>query len=350
MSNPYEALPEKAFWRTAISKISPFDLSDLWSPRWAISPSTRIATFGSCFAQHFGAALRERKFSWIDAEQAPSTLPKQIRGSFGYELFSARTGNIYTVRQLRQWVEWAIRPETMPAEYWEGDGRIYDPFRPSIEPDGFVSVEEMMALRSSTLRSISEIIGTAEMLVFTLGLTESWINSAYGYHYQSCPGTVAGQFSPSRHHFHNATFAEMTEDLMTIRDLIMSVNPGIKILLTVSPVPLTATASGQHALTATTHSKSLLRAVAGQFATSSDAVNYFPSYEMITGVPFRSMFFEPNLRNVNPAGVDFVMRNFFAAIDPAPHYPSNSVQEAPHYPAADPVCDDAKLEMYVANR
>ncbi|MDY7522582.1 GSCFA domain-containing protein [Sphingomonas sp. 10B4] len=349
MANPYEALPDQAFWRTAISGRSPFDVSDLWSPRWPISASTRIATFGSCFAQHFGNALRARNYCWVDAEQPPATFPSHLRATFGYGMFSARTGNIYTTRQLRQWVEWSLRPAAMPTEYWDYAGRIYDPFRPSIEPNGFASAEEMMALRATTLHSIAAILRTADVLVFTLGLTEGWVNGEHGYHYQSCPGTVAGRFSPGLHHFHNASFAEMVDDLVATRDLIATVNPAIKILLTVSPVPLTATASGRHVLAATTHSKSLLRAVAAQFAASNGAVDYFPSYEMITGAPFRSMFFEPNLRNVNPVGVDFVMRNFFAALDPEQHDLQRDVPEGASI-VADALCDDAKLEMYGATR
>jgi hypothetical protein len=87
----------------------------------------------------------------------------------------------------------------------------------------------------------------------------------------------------------------------------------LRILLTVSPVPLTATATNQHVLSATSYSKSVLRAVSGDLAQSDDAVDYFPSYEIITNQAARSAFYDHNLRSVRNAGVQTVMRTFLEA-------------------------------------
>ena len=94
-------------------------------------------------------------------------------------------------------------------------------------------------------------------------------------------------------------------------NLCRKTNPKIRFLLTASPVPLTATMSGNHVLVATTESKSILRAVAGNLKSKFDFVDYFSSYEIITSTAYRSVFFEPNLRSVNLNGVNFVMDNFF---------------------------------------
>ena len=75
--------------------------------------------------------------------------------------------------------------------------------------------------------------------------------------------------------------------------LMRSANRGLRFLLTVSPVPLTATNSGNHVLVATVDSKSRLRAVAGQLARTVSRVDYFPSYEIISAPPFRGSFFRP---------------------------------------------------------
>jgi hypothetical protein len=40
-------------------------------------------------------------------------------------------------------------------------------------------------------------------------------------------------------------------------------------------------------------------------------VDYFPSYEIIASHPMRAIFFEADMRNVSPSGVDFVMAQFF---------------------------------------
>ena len=93
----------------------------------------------------------------------------------------------------------------------------------------------------------------------------------------------------------------------------MSKNPAMKFLFTVSPVPLTATATQDHVLSATVYSKSVLRAVCGELRSKYANVDYFPSYEMVASHPMRAMYFMSNLRAVAPEGVGHVMNTFFAA-------------------------------------
>ena len=81
-------------------------------------------------------------------------------------------------------------------------------------------------------------------------------------------------------------------------------------LLTVSPVPLIATISDRHVLTATTYSKSVLRVAAEQATATIDAVDYFPSYEVITGQHNGHRHLAEDLRSVRPEGVAEVMSIF----------------------------------------
>ena len=315
MSNPYEKLPERAFWRPAVAEKYPLDINSLWTPKHELLPDDAVATAGSCFAQHIGRALRRRGYNWFDAEPAPSLFDKRTKKDFNYGVFSFRTGNIYTAAALRQWIYWALDKETPPAELWEKEGRYFDPFRPNIEPNGFSSVNELKDSRNSVLHAIRKVITETDFFVFTLGLTEAWFNREHGHVYAMCPGTLAGRFDPELHEFQNYGFREIEQCLRDCFDTMKSVNPELRFMLTVSPVPLTATASGEHVLAATTYSKSVLRAVAGQLCRERADVDYFPSFEIITGTPFRSMFYEANLRSVSPDGVDFVMDSFFACME-----------------------------------
>lgn len=308
---PYENLPPDRFWRLAVAEREPLQISELWTPKFQIAKADRIVTAGSCFAQHIGRALAARGYHWLDAEPAPARLPEAARGRFHYGTFSFRTGNIYTTNMLAQWLEWGFGHSTPPDDLWEREGRFFDPFRPAVEPGGFVSREEALASRAVTLAAIRRAVTEADVFVFTLGLTESWQHSRSGVEYAICPGTVAGKFRPRFHRFvnhgHDAVLARMQDALALLR----AANPGLRVLLTVSPVPLTATASGAHVLAATSYSKSVLRAVAGTVA-EEEGVDYFPSYEIIAGQPFRGMFYAGNLRSVLPEGVGFVMDSFFA--------------------------------------
>ena len=314
MTNPYRKLPPAAFWRTAVAERRPRNISDLWSPKYPINKSDRIATFGSCFAQHMSRSLVMRNYDWFDAEQ-PHHAEHERNHNRGYGIFSARTGNIYTAAALRQWVAWSIAEKSPPDEVWEIDGRYYDPFRPTIEPSGFSSQTDLFASRGATLRAFRDVIERANLFIFTLGLTEAWIHRE-GYTYAVCPGTGhGGQFDPAKHSFKNFDYSEIVSDMEAILAIFRQLNGNIRILLTVSPVPLTATASGKHVLVATTHSKSILRAVAGHLSETHSSVDYFPSYEIITGTPFRARSYESNLRTVTQEGVDFVMQHFFEALN-----------------------------------
>jgi hypothetical protein len=101
-------------------------------------------------------------------------------------------------------------------------------------------------------------------------------------------------------------------------------------------------------LVATTYSKATLRSVAGEVAGNDAMVDYFPSYEIITASPMRSMFFEPNLRSVNAAGVDLVMRHFFQQHgrigEPLREVRAKKVNLSPD----DVACDEGRLEKWVS--
>jgi len=262
-------------------------------------------------SQHIGHALRDRGFKWLIMEQGPRELSPSSARKFNYGVFSARTGNIYTVSLLKQWVDWATKEVEVPHEVWENNGRFYDPFRPNIEPNGFSSKDEVCRSRAVTIGAFRACLKKADIFVFTLGLTESWHNIEHGYEYPLCPGTVAGEFDETKHAFVNQEFPFILKTLGEVIRKIATLNPKLRFILTVSPVPLTATMSGNHVLLATTESKSTLRAVAGTLCRRSDIVDYFPSLEIISGTPFRGSFFAPNQRSVNAAGVESVMNSLF---------------------------------------
>ncbi|MBF9058680.1 GSCFA family protein [Rhodobacterales bacterium HKCCSP123] len=314
--HPYTHLPKRAFWSPAVAAPHMLDISGLWGSPFQITPRDRIVTYGSCFAQHFSRALTARGYCWHDEEPAPEGLAPETARLLNFGVFSARTGNIYTASLLHQWVDWATAERTPPDLSWEQDGRVHDPFRPAVEPGGFASPQEMLASRRGTLEAFRRSILACNVLVFTLGLTESWHDTGLGVEFPVCPGTLAGRFDPDRHVFRNGDYPSVHRDLAQAIEKIRAARNGRgpRVILTVSPVPLAATASGEHVLVASSGSKAILRAVAGQVARDLKHVAYFPSYEIISAPPYRANFFEPDLRGVNRSGIDHVMTQFFAGL------------------------------------
>jgi hypothetical protein len=337
MSHPYARLSSRAFWKSA-----GLEIAELYRPKFPITTQTKIAAAGSCFAQHISREFKQRGCAFIDLEPPPRLLPQERWHEFGYDLYSARYGNIYSIRQLLQLVRRAFGEIAPQDAVWEQNGRFYDPYRPAIEPGGFESRDELAVLNDWLMQAVRRIVETCDVFVFTFGLTESWV-ATDGFVYPMCPGTVAGTFDPTRHRFCNFTHAAILQDAETFISLVRARNPAAKFLLTVSPVPLAATASEQHVLLATVYSKSVLRAVCGELQ-SRDYVDYFPSYEMAAAHPFKARFFETNMRSVSADGVSQIMNAFFT---------SHGIATSEHKEQAKPeevdtVCEEVVLEAFAS--
>jgi hypothetical protein len=229
-------------------------------------------------------------------------------------MYSARYGNIYTVRQLLQLTQ-EVAGEWTPQNYiWEKNGKFYDALRPAVEPEGLDSAEEVVEHRQFHISRVKELFESLDLFIFTLGLTEMWVHKESGTVYPTCPGTLVGEFDDNLYEFKNAQFGEIVKDFNEFQNALKKIRSEkpFKVLLTVSPVPLTATASGKHVLMSTVYSKSTLRSVAGQLSTNQGHVDYFPSYEIVTNPRMHSTAFADNLRSVRDESVEVVMRHFFS--------------------------------------
>lgn len=312
ISNPYKLQPESAFWKASVGARHYADIENLWQPM-PMRKTDRIATAGSCFAQHIGNNLAMRGARWMDMEPAPPLFNSASEArKWGFGVFSCRYGNIYTTRQLIQLFDEA-HGNRIPSELvWEKHGRFFDALRPSVDCVGQETPESVLSLRKLHLAAVKRMFAELDVFVFTLGLTEGWESVTDSTMFPMAPGIAAGNYDPSKYQFHNLRYAEVRADLKTFRERLLAVNPKARILLTVSPVPLAATASNNHVMVATVYSKSVLRAVAGELSEDYSDVYYFPSFEIINAHPSRGMFFDPDLRNVNLFGVNFVMKHFFS--------------------------------------
>lgn len=350
MPHPYAELPPRAFWKTAVAQADRSLFPGLVAPRFPILPDTRVATAGSCFAQHIARALRGAGCLVLDAEAPPEAMAPDVAERFGYGLFSGRYGNIYTARQLRQLLdEIAAGAGPDPLCVWRRGAGFVDAFRPTVEPEGLADPAEVLLHRDYHLERTAQMLRQADVLVFTLGLTETWADRAGGRVFPVCPGVAGGAFDPSRHAFCNFTTAEVVDDLHAVRAALHRFNPGMRLLLTVSPVPLTATASGEHVMVATVRSKSVLRAAAAEFVAAVPDADYFPSYEIITQPASGGPWFTPDMRQVSAAGVEKVMAIFLAAhglsgrAAPPVAGPQDGADEGE---ADDVVCDELLLQAF----
>lgn len=313
LTNPYKTRPAHNFWARAVARPAPGDVAPGAGLRPVIGPETRVATAGSCFAQHVARAMVSDGLTYYVAEPAPQGMEAQLAQARGYGLFSARYGNIYSTRQLLQLIRRAYGSFTPSQTAWQTPEGFIDPFRPNIG-ETFESVAALEAARAAHLAQVREMFETLDVFVFTLGLTEGWVDRRCGAAYPVTPGAVTRQADPADFAFENADYPQIRRELTEFLGELARVNPAAQVILTVSPVPLIATYGEDDVLSATTYSKSVLRAVAGDMARDFAAVQYFPSYEIITGAYNRGAYFEPDLRGIRPEGVAHVMGVFRRAL------------------------------------
>ncbi len=349
MTHPYAAAAPRRLWRKAVAAPG-FDTDPAVDFPFRIAPDDKVVAAGSCFAQHISRRLQEGGFTFLVTEPAHPILPPAVAEAFHYGRFSARYGNLYTARQLLQLLRRAYGRFTPQEDVWEAEGGFIDPFRPQIQPGGFATAREFAADRAQHFAAVREAFETMDVLVFTLGLTESWESAPDGAVFPACPGTAGGTFDAARHRFRNHTVTEVADDLTAFLSELRAVNARAKVVLTVSPVPLVATAGDGHVLTATTYSKSVLRVAAGMVAQEVPDVAYFPSYEVITGPQARGRYFAEDLRSVTEEGVDRVMTLFFrhattgGAPEPAAPGPAADTFLRDMRGAVDALCDEERLD------
>lgn len=310
MTHPYRGLPSWHFWSRAVAYPGLPDVDPVIDAPFRIDRTHRVATMGSCFAQHLSRFLVNSGLGYFVAEDG-ADLPVHERVRRGFGVFSARYGNVYTTRQAVQLFDRAFDRRPSHAGAWlRGDGRFVDPYRPQAEPDGFLDEAAVDGDRAAHLAAVRRVFTDCDVLVLTLGLTEGWVDTRTGDVYPVVPGSAGGSYDQERHLFVNFGVGDVVDDLLAFLDRVHEVNPAARVLLTVSPVPLIATFSDQHVLSATTYSKSVLRVAAAEAEAQRPFAHYFPSYEIITGPPAGNTYFRPDLRSVSDDGVAHVMRVF----------------------------------------
>ena len=349
MSSPYENLPARAFWRSTVGRTDAAALAQLYSPKVELTRQTPLMTVGSCFARHIHQALTRDGWNVLQGEDMLAHMPEKLCHQYGYNLFSARYGNIYTARQFRQLVAHALEGDTAPSPVWQRDGRYFDALRPTVEPEGLDHPDDVRHARLEHLRAVKMVLHEAKSIILTLGLTECWLDVTTGLALPTAPGHIAGDYDPATVQFHNFTQSDVLADLRATRDLLRKADIKARFVLTVSPVPLVATASGHHVGPASTYSKSVLRAACGELQAQDADFDYFPAYEIVSTPIAGGPYFALDGRQPTPQGIETALACFALSHgEQVPGLNNNAdMREMPHQAdTTDAQCEQILLEAF----
>jgi len=308
--HPYKRLPDRNFWARAVANVPWQDMFKHERAKFIIGRDEVVSSAGSCFAQRIAQQFHKLGYNFPNFEPPHPLMSPEDAQSFGYTTASARLGNVYTVRELRQIVEqvfalteckFIIRPNR--------DDRWVDLLRPGVQKIGFGSYEEAFADRLHHMLRVRDMFMASNVFVFTLGLTECWIDDSgtvFGIH----PEVALGHETDVQVSRLNLDYEACLRDLNFVITQLRSVNPTLKFVFTVSPVALAATHQDRHVLLSTSYSKSVLRAVAGKVCDEHDFADYFMSYEIFNAAQSFGQYLSEDLRDISPRGLGTVMDTF----------------------------------------
>ena len=274
-------------------------------PKFKLCREDKFYAIGSCFARGIEEALAAQNV--IVESAAPEFVKLQPATREASGLGFTNKYNTYSIlNELR----WALDPE---AEF-PRDSIVpltkttwYDPHtNPTLE---FVDLEETLQ-RRALMQAVTKRISDCRGVIITLGLAEVWRDAKANVFVNRTPIPSLFKSDPDRYEFQLSNFAENWANLEATYELLTRYgHPDFHIIVTVSPVPLMNTFSTMDIVVANAWAKSLLRAVAQQWAMAHPNVDYFPSYEIVQSSD-RPAVWEKDLRHVRGATVQQIMELF----------------------------------------
>ena len=242
-----------------------------------MSRKDSLFAMGSCFARGIENAMLGKKFNVLSAATEFDSFELAVPGVTGRGFM-----NKYSTHSIRHELEWALDPSVTFPEASLVDAQDGTWIDPSTNPTlKWVSHEETLG-RRAIISNVVQRAKQCRVIVLTLGLVELWFDNLAGIYLNMAPSPTMRKLHPGRYSFEVSGFVENRANMEAIGALLKKVGgPDLQIVVTTSPVPLMATFTDRDIVAANTYSKSVLRAVAEDFAASHDFVHYFPSYEIV---------------------------------------------------------------------
>ncbi len=290
----------KLRWENNLSRFSEAVFPVAHKPKFCLSPDERFFCLGSCFARNLEEHLI---FNGLKVLSRRICIPKTE--------WPARPNGItnkFTTASIVNEIEWLARPVNFGADFFiENAGGWSDlQLSPGARP---VILDRAIERRRYLTEEYFARIHQAEVIVITLGLDEVWLDQRSGLRLNAPPPLKTVRQDPARYVVEITNYEQNLQALETMHQTLGMLRPGLRYVITVSPMPMDVSFSGLDPAVATTRAKSLLRTVAQHFADAHDDVDYFPSYEIVN-FSSRSVAYAPDCRHVTDRAVSSIIGYF----------------------------------------
>lgn len=261
-----------------------------------VTKTTPVATIGSCFAHEIRHWLIENGYNFLQTEPGLPGMPNFDCGSANY-------GPVYNTACMRQIFEAAYGLFDPIEKFWRLGDKLADPYRRGIGWPDEASMRAELDRHRAAVRRVAE---ESRVLIATAGLGEVWRSREDCATFFMVP--PAETFDPARHECVMTSVAENVENLERLYALLRQKNPELRLVMTVSPVPMMATPTPQSGVIVDCVSKATLRIAVDSFCRNHPEVVYFPAYEYVKRIAVRP--FETDDRHVRREIVAEIMTLF----------------------------------------
>ena len=209
-------------------------LSELEPGAGWLTPTSKVVTFGSCFARHLAEGLSRRGLS------------------VSYRWIAEDVNTTFANRCMMEWVA------GIPGPYSDQFNVAFPNERAGFE----------VAVRA------------CDLVILTLGVAPSYFDAA-GKVVLALGGEGKRRLITVANTFRTTTVSDNADNIREIIARLRDMNPGVRVFLTVSPVALAATLERKSAVLGDCVSKSVLRLAAEEVVNTVPDVIYWPSFEIV---------------------------------------------------------------------
>lgn len=254
------------------------------NPGWEISYADKLLFTGSCFAENMGACMLRARFNAVVNPHGILFNPLSVANG----LEDLISGRIYGHSDLYEHNGLFVS--------LRHHGRFND-------ADADITLANINA---SILAGRQQIM-SASVLVVTWG-------SAWAYRWLEDGSIVANCHKIPQKHFSKVLLShdEIVETWNKLIAALFTVNPKMKIVLTISPVRHWKDGVNENQL-----SKSHLLIAADQLCRQHEHLTYFPSYEIVLDELRDYRFYKEDMLHPNAVAVDYIWQrlaeNYFSA-------------------------------------
>ncbi len=254
---------------------------DIPESEWKIGHQDSVLMLGSCFADEVGERMRRAGFQVevnpFGTLYNPASIAALLLHSIGEREYDMQSPEVFQDSVTGAWHSWMHHT------------RFSSPSR-----------EELINRANATLHHVGNVLRSCNVLVITLG-------TAIIYRLQESGMLVANcHKQPDRLFLRQPLTAYDIQDQWgMLLQLLQSINPQLRIILTVSPIR-----HRRDGLHTNQVSKGILLQAVDGLCQQTDSVQYFPSYEIMMDELRDYRFYADDLVHPSTLAVEYIWERF----------------------------------------